>query len=241
MLRLITYVVSITLSGALIGLSLITPVVFSPYIASLAIHSCPLILANVDFQGLDFVVSVGPPLYSWPQFVLKPGSTATLMVTYESRPGLRLHFEHSTGSLPSYVIYWGTIGNDTIRAWNQTGLQISDSSIVYPDNSTARLTYEVSSNSSSPQGTHMLSWSSTCYGDNNSPWILLTVGSQTYNGVLPFGQGMEKLSFATVLARELDSFSVSREFFLAGILTLIAIPAIWIFDFLYEGFRKLRK
>ncbi len=87
----------------------------------------------------------------------------------------------------------------------------------------------------------MLAWASTCYGVSNSPWILLTVGSQAYNGILPSSQGPEKLSFATVVARELDSFSVSRGFFAAGILTLVAIPAIWIFDFLYKGYRTLRK
>ena len=239
MLKFIAYLIPAMLSVAFLGLSFIS-VFFLPFVASPTAHTCPAIWADVSFQGSSFAAGVGPPLYSWPQFVLKPGSTANLIVTYHSSNNLRIIFDPHTGNLPSYI-YWGTIGNNATRAWNETGVQISLSSIMYQDNSTARLTYEVNSSSSSLQGTHMLSWASTCYGSNNSPWILLTLGSRTYDGLLPFDQGPEKISFPTAVARELVLSVVPRQFLALGMLTLLALPAIWILDFLYKGFTILHK
>lgn len=238
MLKLLAYLIPIIISGAFLGISLV-PVLLSPFVPPPSVHSCPAIWADVSFQGSGFAASVSPPLYAWPQFILKPGFTANLIVTYKSSNNLRIVFSDRSGDLPSYI-YWGTIGNNATRAWNQTGVEIFLSGITYQDNSTAHLTYEVTSNSSSPLGTHLLSWSSTCYG-SESPWILLTIGSRTYDGPLSFDQGPEKASLPTAVERELVLSIVPRQFFSLAILTLLAIPAIWIFGFLYKGLRILLK
>ena len=221
MLRRVAYIIPAALSWLLFGLVL-AAIILSPLAARPPDHQCPAILANVSFQGSGFVSGVGPPFYAWPQFVLSPGTTATLVVTYRSFGNNVVDLFRSLSPSSGLFSYYGATDKSGFGAWNQTGVQIQLSRIMYEDNLTAHLFYDVKANSSAPQTTHILSWFSTCYGLNSSPWILLTVGSRIYGGPFWHDQGMERVPLVTVAVRLVGSY------FFQIIKTALLSAEIWL-------------
>jgi hypothetical protein len=163
---------------ALVFLAITTPLISYNLIIPMATEmptSCPAIFADLKVTATGFAYVAGAPWFSPTQFVLKPGTTATIALDYVSTDNnltqmFKQGFFGQAGSfaLP-YIFQAG--GSDQLKA-NQLGINLTQTSLTFPSIHELVVTLNVSATTSARQGEYRMYFPSTCVSDS-----YLTVGS----------------------------------------------------------------
>lgn len=151
---------------------------------------CPAIFASVSYQITGSSLVVGPPLYSYEQFLLSQGSIAYEAVSYNSTNDHNnltrtLNFPPSSSPDSFFHLYQldPLSGGEQGIPMNQTGVTIAYQNITFQGIYFAKVVYKISVSSSARSASYELG-SSICGGTG----LIMTIGSIPYGGPLDYGQ-----------------------------------------------------
>lgn len=250
MRRTFVYAVAAALLLSLIGLFVLNGLVLS-LLPSSPLRICAFLESrlgsalymreSITFQGSGFASSIGSP-WGWQQFVMAPGSTASLLVIHHSDGIYSSNYSSNFFAKSSLELY-GV--NSSVRdpfgvALNSTGIG-ARSSVDLVDSHTMVETFTLYAAVDAPHETYLthISSTSTCAG-----LPLLTIGEKAYTGAI--GQGGRAVfslpQTIAILLQPLTSFFFTSEsgFSWVPVASVFFAPLIWFLDFLWKGLQVTR-